>query len=123
VGGGYSADAAYRGFPATGTSWSLRDANGTFREWKKHDKHREASFGFAQDRFLAVDAGFEGRGEDGEGGKGRVETGRGVGAFWSWEVWHCGQTDGAIIWLNGHENSEDMKIQRMDAGHFGADQE
>ncbi len=42
-----------------------------FSDWKKHDEYQKASFptgsessiGFAQDKFWAVDEGFEGGGE------------------------------------------------------------
>jgi hypothetical protein len=33
-----------------------------FSDWKKHDEYQRASFGFAQDKFWAVDEGFEGGG-------------------------------------------------------------
>jgi hypothetical protein len=34
-----------------------------FSDWKNHDEYQKASFGFAQDKFWAVDEGFEGGGE------------------------------------------------------------
>jgi len=35
-----------------------------FSDWKNHDEHQKASFGFAQDKFWAIDGGFEGGGEE-----------------------------------------------------------
>jgi hypothetical protein len=33
-----------------------------FSDWKNHGEYQNASFGFAQDKFWAVDGGFEGGG-------------------------------------------------------------
>jgi hypothetical protein len=41
-----------------------------FSDWKNHEEYQKASFGFAQDKFWAVDGGFEG------GGRRKVETRR-----------------------------------------------
>ena len=39
-----------------------------FSDWKNHDEYQKASFGFAQDKFWAVDGGFEGGGREAETG-------------------------------------------------------
>ena len=56
-------------------------------------------------------------------GETKAETGKGLGAFGSWEVWHYGQIVGAMFWLNGDGNSEAIKAQVAKTRHLGAFQE